>query len=88
MCPVLFGVAEVFLCTTDSGKRVFLKGHATPTLPRHINAEFRPCWIGLMEGADKYVTTFFSADSRELCTETKRKIKPNLTNQTCNHAIA
>ena len=26
-----------------------------------------------MEGANKYVTTFFSADSREPCTETKRK---------------
>ncbi len=48
MCPVLFGVAEVFLCTTDSGKGVVLIGQATPTLPRHNNAEFRLRWIGLI----------------------------------------
>ena len=31
-----------------SGKGVVLMGQATPTLPRHNNAEFRPRWIGLI----------------------------------------
>ena len=58
MCPALLGMAEVFLCTTDSGKGVVLMGHATPTLPHNNNTEFGPRWIGLITGMLDNFQTF------------------------------